>query len=48
MYPSITSSEFAGTSRSHDTHFVSVTGSRRRKPAKMNSSTAGGSGALAL
>ena len=32
---------------SHVTAFASFTGSRRKKPAKMNSSMPGGSGALA-
>ena len=47
MYPSITISASAGTSRSHVTAFVSFTGDLRRNPAKMNSSMLGGSGALA-
>jgi hypothetical protein len=47
MYPSMTKSASAGTSRSQVTAFVSVTGCRRRKPANKNSSTVGGSGALA-
>ena len=47
MYPSMTISASAGTSRSQVTAFASRTGARRRKPAKRNSSTAGGSGAEA-
>lgn len=43
----MTISASAGTSRSQVTAFVSFTGDFRRKPAKMNSSTFGGSGALA-
>jgi hypothetical protein len=47
MNPSITISASAGTSRSQVSAFTSFTGFFRRKPAKMNSSMFGGSGALA-
>ena len=47
MYPSITISASAGTSRSLVSALASRTGARRRKPANRNSSTAGGRGAEA-
>src|SRR5579862_7503944 len=47
MYPSMTISACAGTSRSTLTHCTRSTGSPRRKPASISSSTCFGSGALA-